>query len=158
MSQSEEIRVVKVATAFERRAYEEICREVFVSERKISEGLIFDGKDEQSHQFLLFIGEEPVVAARIMLDEKSKKAWLGRFAVRSNFRLEALARKMVIAIESHDDFSGVEQFFLASQSYIVPLYESLGYKPEGEEFEINGIPHRTLVKVKNNGCLQNNCG
>lgn len=66
---------------------------------------------------------------------------LGRVAVRVDRRGEGLAQKVVAAIL--ESYPG-EPFVIHAQSYVVGLYERLGFNVIGPEFLEAEIPHRTM--------------
>ena len=72
---------------------------------------------------------------------------IGRILVQKNFRSSGYGRKIVLAaqeaIKKHFD---TEKIQLSAQLYLKEFYEELGYKPSGEEYLEDGIPHIMMIK------------
>ncbi|KAI9328102.1 acetyltransferase, GNAT family protein [Zopfochytrium polystomum] len=72
---------------------------------------------------------------------------LGRLAVRKAARGSGAGRRLVAAVEEEARRRGVEGVVLSAQMPKVGFYEMLGYKPEGEEYDEDGAPHKKMVKL-----------
>ncbi|MDD5585532.1 MAG: GNAT family N-acetyltransferase [Alphaproteobacteria bacterium] len=146
MQQAEGICVVKAVTVVERERCFGVRRGVFIGEQNIAQELVFDSLDSGAVHYLVLQNGEPVATVRAVLKDGGKTAKIGRLAVIKKARGQGLAKVAMNAIEADHDLKGAEKFVLDSQSYIVPLYKSLGYEVEGEEFIEVGIPHRHMSK------------
>jgi ElaA protein len=122
---------------------------VFFVEQRIDEEEL-DDRDPDPRTEHLWIEDDRGVAAYlrvVLLDEpeyRGARRLPGRVVVRADRRGEGLAKQLLAhVIELHGD----EPLLLHSQSYVAPLYESLGFVPFGEEYVEAGIPHISMYRA-----------
>jgi predicted GNAT family N-acyltransferase len=121
-----------------------IRRKVFVEEEGVDPALEYD-HEEESHNYLLLMGEKALATARWRETEKGIK--LERFAVLSEFRnrgLGGIILKEVLA----DVVPLGKTIYLHSQLRAVPFYERNGFVKVGEIFYEAGMGHY-LMKMQN---------
>jgi ElaA protein len=122
---------------------------VFFVEQRVDEEEL-DDRDPDPRTEHLWIEDDRGVAAYlrvVLLDEpeyRGARRLPGRVVVRADRRGEGLAKRLLAhVIELH----GNEPLLLHSQSYVAPLYESLGFVPFGEEYIEAGIPHISMYRA-----------
>ena len=112
---------------------------VFVEEQGVPYENEADEYDKTAYHVILSDKNAPIGCGRIYFKDNFAK--LGRIAVLPEHRRKGCAIKICeelinIAV-SHD----IKNIILHSQTYIVPLYEKLGFKCAGDEFTEENIPH-----------------
>lgn len=119
-----------------------IRQKVLQEEFGVPEEFDLDGHDHIAHHYLALVDGKAVGTARwrITLGRKVK---LERFAVLPELRgegigkallesvLEAVPRDMETYLEAHGD--------------VVPFYEAYGFQPDGQAYDVSGIPHQRMV-------------
>ena len=118
---------------------------VFVIGQNCPEELEWEYEEESTH-FLVLDNGESVATARHRKTDKGYK--LERFAVLESKREKGYGKIVLKAIlDDLSDFKGL--IYMHAQKQILPFYEKLGFKKEGEEFEEAGIMHFKMY-LKNN--------
>ena len=138
---------VQVATAPEERADALAVRKrVFVDEQGVPADLERDGRDGTAVHFVAYAdGGEAVGAARLRrIDGTTGK--VERVAVSADRRGEGWGRRLMAGVEAAAADRDLTELTVHAQSEVVGFYRRLGYEAEGEEFEVAGIPHRTMQK------------
>ncbi|TCD15342.1 GNAT family N-acetyltransferase [Oricola cellulosilytica] len=118
---------------------------VFISEQGVDPALEQDGLDGECLHYLCEADGEPVATARVrILDDRFK---FQRVAVLRHKRGTgvggALMRFMMADLARSDGAAG-RHFFLSSQTYAMPFYETLGFSACSGEYIEAGIPHRDM--------------
>jgi predicted GNAT family N-acyltransferase len=114
-----------------------IRRKVFVEEEKVDPNLEYD-HEEESHYYLLILGEKAIATARWRETDKGIK--LERFAVLPEYRNRGLGG--LILKEVLKDVTPLEKtVYLHSQLRAVPFYERNGFIKEGPIFYEAGMGH-----------------
>lgn len=121
--------------------------EVFVMEQKITCENDFDDVDKKCHHIFTYEKGKVVAYARLIPRGISyETASIGRVLVLSEVRRKGVAQEMM-----HQSVQWItkewneEAITLSAQEYIVPLYESVGFKCISDVYEEAEIPH---VKMK----------
>jgi predicted GNAT family N-acyltransferase len=126
----------------------EVClairREVFVQGQEVPEELEIDGLDPECTHFLARVDGNPVGTAR--LREVKGEAKAERVAVLASWRGYGIGRRLMEATEGEARASGLPGMVLNAQVSVIPFYEGLGYRAEGEVFLEAAIDHRTMRK------------
>lgn len=97
----------------------------------------FLGRDDRTH--------EPLATARLL--DKEGRAKIGRVAVLAPARGRGLGLEIMRAVMAEARRRGFTEALLDAQTYALPFYARLGFRPEGEEFEEAGIPHYTMRRT-----------
>ena len=114
-----------------------IRHEVFVLGQNCPADLEYEFEEESTH-FLVTDNNKAVATARHRRTEKGYK--LERFAVLKNKRGKGYGNLVLKEILNDlKDFSGL--IYMHAQEQVLPFYEKLGFKKEGEAFEEAGIMH-----------------
>ena len=117
---------------------------VFVIGQNCPEELEWEYEEESTH-FLVLDNGESVATARHRKTEKGYK--LERFAVLESEREKGYGKIVLKAIlDDLSDFKGL--IYMHAQKQVLPFYEKLGFKKEGEEFEEAGIMHFKMYLKK----------
>ena len=117
---------------------------VFVDGQGVPRDREYDGLDGEAHHYLVSDNGAPVGTARVrILDDIAK---IERVAVLPDHRGSGIAThlmKYILAeLRTRPD---VQRACLGSQTYIVALYEKLGFKKTGPVYEDAGLPHVDMV-------------
>ena len=132
------------ATAADWPACREIRHHVFVEEQRVPEEIEFDGLDDLCAQLVACIGDAIVGTARLRIVDGKAKA--ERVAVQRNLRRAGVGRALMQALEREARERAHDIVVLNAQVPVIPFYERLGYRAEGERFDEAGIPHRRMTK------------
>jgi predicted GNAT family N-acyltransferase len=121
---------------------------VFVQEQHVPARLEWDGLDEEAEHFLVHDANaqppQPLGTARFRVAEAVGKA--ERVAVLETARGRGLGRLLMDAIASRARELGLSTIRLNAQVGVLPFYERLGYRAEGEVFVEAGIDHRAMIR------------
>ena len=117
---------------------------VFVIGQNCPEELEWENEEESTH-FLVLDNGESVATARHRKTDKGYK--LERFAVLESEREKGYGQYVLKAIlDDLSDFKGL--IYMHAQKQVLPFYEKLGFKKEGEEFEEAEIMHFKMYLKK----------
>ncbi len=107
-----------------------------------------DGKDETSQHLFAKEGDEIVACLRIVPPGgKFSLFSIGRIVVARPFRGQGISRKLMqIAFDFCNNLLHCEQVMLYGQVYIVPFYQSLGFRIVSDEYLEDGIWHVDMIK------------
>lgn len=114
-----------------------IRNEVFVIGQNCPTNLEWEFEEDSTH-FLIFDNNKAVATAR---HRKTKNGYkLERFAVLETLRGRGYGHIVLKAIL--DDLKNSnEVIYMHAQSEVLPFYEKMGFKKEGNEFKEAGIMH-----------------
>ncbi|MBF9034934.1 GNAT family N-acetyltransferase [Rhodobacterales bacterium HKCCE2091] len=122
-----------------------IRRAVFIEEQAIPEAEEWDELDAVATHFLAWDDAGPAGTARLVARDGTAK--IGRVAVMPGHRGTGLGLKLMRTVLRHAKEQGLTAAALDAQTYAVPFYEKLGFRPEGEEFDDgSGILHRRMCR------------
>ena len=117
----------------------ELRRAVFIVEQNVSEEVERDEYDATAtHVVALEDGTVAGVLRIVFLPEHAK---IGRVAVARSTRGRGLATRMMRFAMDLARAKGETKFYLTAQTDKLELYEKLGFRAFGEEFEDGGMPH-----------------
>lgn len=122
--------------------------DVFLVEQKVDESEL-DGRDKEEGTLHVWIADEQGVAAylRVLLDADAEyrdaHRVIGRVVVRPDRRGQRLSRLLLDVVV---DRFGTDAMMLHAQSYVVPVYEKVGFVSFGEEYVEAGILHRSMYR------------
>ena len=132
-----------------RELYEllELRAEVFVLEQDCAYQDL-DGKDYTALHILAKKDSNLIGYARVFKPgDYFEYASMGRIVVRKGYRAGGLGREIVIAAEEAiKNCFHATQIKLSAQTYLKKFYTDMGYKPIGEEYLEDGIPHIAMKK------------
>ena len=136
---------VRRATPGDLSACYDIRRRVFIEEQRVPEELEMDELDPSCTHFIALDGDRPIGTARLRSVGTDAKA--ERVAVLAAQRKRGAGRMLMARIEQEAAADGLARVVLNAQLEVIPFYERLGYRAEGERFEEAGIPHRRMTKT-----------
>ena len=119
--------------------------EVFIGEQGCSyEDL--DDRDQQAYHMFLYEADGIVAYCRILdAGVAYEEISIGRVCVHKNYRNKGLARQMMLEalafIKKQSNYPSVK---ISAQSYVIPFYESVGFKVISEAYLEEGIEHRKM--------------
>ena len=117
--------------------------EVFVREQGVPEELELDEDDADAHHLLVQDDGNAVGTLRILLKEGYAK--IGRVAVARSHRHRGTGTEMMLRAMEHCRGLKLPSVALDAQVPVVPFYERLDFRVQGEEFMDAGIPHRAMT-------------
>jgi len=122
--------------------------EVFVVEQNCVYQDI-DDKDQKALHVMGFVNSEMVAYTRIFAaGDYFKEASIGRVVVKDNVRNLGYGYDIMNAsIEAIYKNYGSSKIKISAQTYLNDFYENLGFKPIGESYLEDGIPHIAMIKT-----------
>ena len=121
-----------------------IRKTVFVNEQHVPIEIEIDTFDQEAIHFLCSEDDKYVGTGRVRFVEDYGK--LERICVLKEARGKNYAKQLIEAMEQEIVRHGVTEARLHAQTYIVPLYESVGYNVVSEKFMDANIPHVEMTK------------
>ena len=119
--------------------------EVFVVEQQCPYQDI-DFKDQQAQHVLMYEDEELIAYARI-LASTNKDLSFGRVLTAPNRRGQKLGQQLVERVlEYLQTHYPKRAILISAQLYLQHFYQAFGFKPTGEPFDLDGIPHIWMKK------------
>ena len=121
-----------------------IRHEVFVIGQNCPADLEYEFEEESTHFLVLYNGKAVATARH----RKTKNGYkLERFAVLKSERRKGYGNIVLKAIlDDLSDFNSL--IYMHAQKQVLPFYEKLGFKKEGEGFEEAGIMHFKMYLKK----------
>lgn len=120
-----------------------IREEVFMKEQGFEDE--FDDIDATAHHVVLYVDDKPVGTARTF--PEGEYYMIGRVAVLASMRKHHLGKQIMEAIEKKIMELGGTKIALSAQVRVQGFYESLGYKPLGDEYLDEHCPHIKMIKA-----------
>ena len=107
-----------------------------------------DGKDSKALHVLGMKDGKLVAYTRIFKPgDYFERASIGRVAVAADQRSFGYGKKIMQAsIAAVQDYFNTVQIKLSAQTYLLKFYGDLGFKPTGETYLEDGIPHIAMLK------------
>jgi ElaA protein len=121
--------------------------EVFVLEQNCV-FLDQDNKDQKCLHLLLFADGKLAAYSRLVPPGVSyTEISIGRVVTSPEFRGTGLGRKLMeLSIEGCQELFGLGAIRIGAQTYALAFYRSLGFVPEGEVYDEDGIEHMEMVR------------
>ena len=113
---------------------------VFVVEQAIPPEDEWDGEDASSRHVLARDAQGRAIGTGRL----TSSAMIGRIAVLPEWRGRGVGQSIMRVLLEQARLLHLPAVSLHAQSHAIPLYESVGFRGEGEEFMECGIPHRTM--------------
>ncbi len=105
-----------------------------------------DGLDERAEHLLLQVDGTPAGYLRLISYPEEKRVALGRVAVAPALRRRGLARLMMAeALARCCRDCPASAITLSAQTYLVPFYESLGFRSTSAPYDDYGVPHLDMA-------------
>lgn len=121
--------------------------EVFVVEQNCAYQEV-DGMDLPAFHVIGREGDGEIVAyCRILPPGEKDLPHIGRVIVRSGHRGRGVGHELMqVALHFLVQEYGQARSVLAAQSHLQDFYAAHGYEPVGNEYVLDGIPHRDMVR------------
>jgi ElaA protein len=120
-------------------------QDVFIIEQQsIYEDI--DRLDQSSHHILFLEGDQLAAYSRILpAGMKYEEASVGRIIVAPGFRGKGIGRELVRQSVSHlrKTYSGAIR--IEAQAHLQEFYREFQFRPEGNVYDMDGIPHIQMV-------------
>jgi predicted GNAT family N-acyltransferase len=120
----------------DRAVLQKIRREVFIDEQLVPEFDEWDDDDSVSVHALATLNREPVGTGRLNPGGK-----IGRIAVKAGLRGRGIGTLILRQLLHEAYHRGIREPYLHAQVQVVPFYEKLGFRIEGDVFDEAGISH-----------------
>lgn len=124
-------------------AAEPIRFAVFVEEQKVPAEIELDEFDPVGLHALAFDVQGTAVGTGRLLPD----GHIGRMAVLRAARGQGVGGALLQALMQAARQRGDRAVVLNAQTHAMPFYARFGFRPEGEEFDDAGIPHRAMRRV-----------
>lgn len=125
----------------------DIRSQVFQKELGIDSKIDEDGLDLEAAHVLVFNDEnKPVATGRLLFGDNNFR--IGRVAVLKEERGKYYGDFVVRMLADKAFLMGAEEVSLCSMCNVQHFYEKIGFESVGDEFEVAGIRHITMV-IKN---------
>jgi predicted GNAT family N-acyltransferase len=118
--------------------------QVFCVEQGVELAADRDGLDDQAIQIVAVEDGRIVGTCRVLVDDGIGR--LGRMAVDARSRGRGLGNEILAAAERSARGAGARLMRLHAQRYVEDMYAAAGYRPYGEPFVEEGIPHVSMEK------------
>jgi len=115
---------------------QKLRREVFIDEQLVPESDEWDDDDAVSVHALATLNREPVGTGRLNPGGK-----IGRIAVKAGLRGRGIGALILRLLLKEAYHRGIREPYLHAQVQVVPFYEKLGFRIEGDVFDEAGIFH-----------------
>jgi len=121
--------------------------EVFVVEQNCA-FLDADNKDQLCHHLLIYQNDQLAAYARLVPPAISyPEMSIGRIVTSLSARGTGLGKELMIrSVQACYDLFGEGDIRIGAQVYAVPFYGSIGFVPDGEIYDEDGIDHIEMVK------------
>jgi ElaA protein len=141
-----EIKPFKELTVTELYAIMRLRSEIFVVEQQCIY-LDLDGKDELALHVMGWEGDRLAGYCRVFRPgDYFEEASFGRVAVPTDLRGRGYGvRIMDFTIARITETMGACPIAISAQAYLKRFYEDLGFRPEGELYAEDGIPHIRMI-------------
>jgi len=124
----------------ELRSALEVRRQVFVQEQGVSEGLEYDGYDDEALHMVVKDEERVIGTARVRFLTTSQ-AKIERIAVLMPFRRRGIGRNIISFLKRELKNKQIEHVVLHAQYAVTAFYKSCGFVEIGPPFWEDGIKH-----------------
>ncbi|MFC3909074.1 GNAT family N-acetyltransferase [Legionella dresdenensis] len=105
-----------------------------------------DYHDKNAIHVLIYADEQLAAYARILIDEK-KGLNFGRVLTAPQHRKKGLGRLIVqTVLEYIETHYPPQPITISAQHYLQKFYENFGFIIQGELYQLEGIPHITMVR------------
>ena len=122
----------------------DLRQQVFCGEQGVSLAAERDGRDEEALHVVAVDGGAVIGTCRLLFERG--EARLGRMAVAPAARGRGIGGALLAAAERAARDRGADRVVLHAQTAVRALYEAGGYRPHGEPFDEEGIPHVAMEK------------
>jgi ElaA protein len=107
-----------------------------------------DALDEFSLHLLLCVDDALSGCLRLIPYPGEKRVVIGRVAVAPAWRWRGLARRIMEEALARCGCDYVDcAVTLSAQTYLVPFYESLGFRPTSRPYDDYGVPHVAMARA-----------
>lgn len=126
----------------DRAAIQGVRRAVFVEEQAIPENLEWDGRDATCRHVLARARDGAAIATgRLQQDGR-----IGRMAVLRAWRGHGVGRAVLQWLQLQAMHDGLQRVYVHAQVQVAGFYTGMGFRPQGEPFELAEILHQCMVK------------
>ncbi len=124
----------------ELRSALEIRRQVFVQEQGVSEGLEYDGHDDEALHMVVSNDDTVIGTARVRF-LTTGQAKIERIAILKPFRRRGIGRNIISFLKRELENKQIEHVVLHAQYAVTAFYKSCGFVEIGQPFWEDGIKH-----------------
>lgn len=108
----------------------------------------FDEIDKIAEHVVLYVDKKAIGCGRIYPDNEDIRTWhLGRLAILKPYRSCGYGACIIAALENNAKEKGAERIVLSAQQHAIPFYQRNGYKPYGECYMDEHVPHQSMEKI-----------
>jgi len=139
--------IVRFASSAEDRelAYA-LRRDVFETEQNVPRPLDRDTHDHNANHVVAIdeLGHCVGTGRLVRLDARTSQ--IGRMAVAASHRRQGVGERVIEMLEQLAVMRGIGDIVCHVQLPAIPFFEHLGYRKDGEEVQLEGVPHVLMRK------------
>ena len=107
-----------------------------------------DNKDQESLHLMYYVNNNFAGYTRLLPAGLSyNEAAIGRVIISAEHRGAGIGKALMKAsIKACYDHFGISAIRIGAQVYLLDFYQSLGFVPQGEGYDEDGIPHIEMLK------------
>lgn len=108
-----------------------------------------DNKDQKAYHVFAVENEEVIAYTRIFkAGDYFQEASIGRVVTKPSYRGTGLGQKLMQKTIDFIDKNNISKpIRISAQTYLIPFYESFGFKKIGIEYKEDGIPHIGMLRI-----------
>jgi ElaA protein len=105
-----------------------------------------DYQDQQANHLLAYDAGKLIAYARILPYNRYEMSF-GRLITAASHRKTGLGRELMDSILIYlKNHHALKPIVITAQHYLKDFYQAYGFIPQGEPFDLDGIPHIRMVK------------
>jgi len=135
------------STAEERELAYALRRDVFETEQNVPRPLDRDTHDHNANHVVAIDEQGNCVGTGRLVRLDARTSQIGRMAVAPSHRRQGVGERVIEMLERLAAMRGIGDIVCHVQLPAIPFFEHLGYVREGEELQLEGVPHVLMRKI-----------
>ncbi len=135
------------STAEDRELAYALRRDVFETEQNVPRPLDRDTHDHNANHVVALDDEGRCVGTGRLVRLDARTSQIGRMAVAAAYRRQGVGEKVIEMLERLAAMRGIGDIVCHVQLPAIPFFTKLGYAQEGEELQLEGVPHVLMKKT-----------
>ncbi|MCM2334955.1 MAG: GNAT family N-acetyltransferase [Anaeromyxobacteraceae bacterium] len=129
------------STAEDRELAYALRRDVFETEQNVPRPLDRDTHDHNANHVVALDEQGSCVGTGRLVRLDARTSQIGRMAVARSHRRQGVGERIIEMLEQLAVMRGIGDIVCHVQLPAIPFFEHLGYVREGEEIQLEGVPH-----------------
>lgn len=134
------------STAEDREAAYALRRDVFETEQNVPRPLDRDTHDHNANHVVAIDEQGHCVGTGRLVRLDARTSQIGRMAVAASHRRQGVGERIIEMLEQLAVMRGIGDIVCHVQLPAVPFFEHLGYRRDGDELQLEGVPHVLMRK------------